>query len=236
MFRSCLKTGKNGMLLIMALAILFILTLLAGSLIFLSQSSLIYVIRAQRENLEEQAIDVAKITIGKQLQGPMPSPDPAQDNWNDVIRDYSKVSLPDKDSKTPLPSPSPFTVQPENNKKFDLNGEIMTRKIPDTAGVDTDDVPHVGYQNSDDFPKLNGVSIPPWHSLAYVSDNRENKYQMMFSGAFPFGVYAPKGNINLWSAKGYYNPTIKNMKKKMEQKTHIFRRSGKSLRKRKYYR
>ena len=204
---------KNGMLLVMALALLFILTLLASSLIFMSQSSRSYVMRAYKENLDEQCINIIQTRIADEIQGPMPSPDPSQNSWSSVRKDINTTPLPDPIPPIPSPSPSPFDVHPENNKKHKLSGEMMSRPIPNTAGVDTDDIPQVGYQDSDKFPKLKGDGIPPWHTLASLSTSNKKKYKTMYSPAFPFGAYAPNGSINLWSAKGYTNPSISEMTK-----------------------
>ena len=207
------RKNSRGMLLILALALLFILTLLASSLIFLSQSSRTYVMRAYRENLEEQCINVVQVEVGKELQGPLPSPDPAQNSWSSVKPDINPSDLPNPIPPMPSPSPSPLEVTPEGNRKFKLTGEVLSLKIPDTAGAQTGNVPQVGYQDSDKFPKLGADSVPPWHSLAYIATMGGKKYKTMYGANFPFGVYAPNGSINLWSAKGYMNPSITDMTK-----------------------
>ncbi len=204
---------SRGMLLVMALALLFILTLLASSLIFLSQSSKTYVMRAYRENLEEQCINVVQVKVADDIQGPLPSPDPEQNSWSSVKPDINPSNLPNPIPPMPSPSPSPMTVYPEGNKRFKLTGELLALGIPKTAGADTGNVPQVGYQNSDKFPELGNDHIPPWHSMAYVATSGGKKYKTMYGANFPFGVYAPKGSINLWSAKGYMNPSITDMTK-----------------------
>lgn len=178
---------KRGQLLLVALSILFILTILASAIVYQGRNSLFFVLRAQKQNMEEQCIQKVRVNTLEKLSTMKPAPTPY-----------------------PSPSPSPFTVAPDNIDFFKMKGNLVNRRVQKGAGFNPNEIPSAGYQDSIDLGSfgMTDVKLPPWHSFVSFSSPQKEKYNMMFSAAFPYAAYAPRGNVKLDSAKGYTNPKI----------------------------
>lgn len=100
--------------------------------------------------------------------------------------------------------------------KFE-KGHSIYRPLPDDPGYkegegfQPDEIPLVGYQDACLEKGFADNPVSPWHSLVVLSTHNGERYLAMYSGAFPYGIYAPQGKIVLDSARSFSNPSISYM-------------------------
>lgn len=169
----------------MALALLFILTLFASALMYLSAQSTVYLAKANRENLREQSVEMARYQVLESLASSSPVP-------------------------SPTPTISEIEVSPQDVSYFRMKGRTIVAPLPSQAGMDPNNVPTVGYSYDSGSGTIGAIC--PWQCQTTLTDvMTKDTYNAVYIGAFPYGVYAPAGTITLDSARGYSNPTIKEM-------------------------
>ncbi len=220
--RLCRYKARRGALLIIALSILFVLMVLAMALISQGGAALHTALRARSENLAEQAIEVTKIRFVRTVQprpsaSPTPSPDP------EVLPLEGEFDV------------SPEYASGDPKIRFTVTGkwseaESVYRRLPDDPDIskkpadyidyDKSLVPLVGYSQdlsdyfkdaTKDFIKkgFTNIPVPPWHSLLTIHTPLGRSYLAMYSPAFPFGAFAPEGEVKIERLSASANPTIK---------------------------
>ncbi|MCD4782778.1 MAG: hypothetical protein K8T10_02990 [Candidatus Eremiobacteraeota bacterium] len=204
---------QKGMLIIIALAILFILLILATALIFQGGTALQYSLRFRRMNLAERTIQITRVRFEETFQSKSPG---------------ERHKDKGKDKGIPLlPTSGKFVVYPEigeSGKKYNFEmsgtfekGHSIYRPVPEepgykkSEGFQPDEIPLVGYQDACLEKGFRDTPVSPWHSLVVLSARNGKRYLTMYSGAFPYGIYAPRGKVFLDSARSFSNPTMAKM-------------------------
>jgi hypothetical protein len=202
-YRNRQRSSQRGMLLIISLAILFVLLLLAMSLITMENTALRYTLRFQRDNQTEQAIQSTQVRFLKTLQS-----------------DSSSTAL----SPAPMPVSGAFTASSKDSGTGSVEisgvfqqGESIFREVQKNTASKVKNVPLSGYQketNPVDLQKFTGADntyVPQGHSFVSFNAPSGIRYNTVFAPFFPYGAVAPKGSIELSYAGSYTNPTISEM-------------------------
>lgn len=200
--------GRRGYLIIMALAILFILLMLALALISQGQSAVVYTLRARTVNLEEQAVNKAKVEFYRTVQPPIPG-----------SRESGKMP-------PELPLEGSFKIIPESvtgEKDFYIHGTYRDRESVynnpyiykdystgrQLKKFDPLEAPRIGYFGTQMKEGFAGVEVPPWCTFLALHSPLNRTYMLVYSSNFPFGIYAPGGDIVADRTTAFSNPTIK---------------------------
>lgn len=189
--RSRIKARASmGFLLPIVLSLLFLLMVLTSMLVYTGANARKYVMEARISNEEEQAITESHIY----WEGDLDSGNYTQENPN-----------PTKE----------YVANPLTDKAFQMKANFAQNKsmncpLPTNPAMDPQKIPSMGYQKPDDSPDIgyDETWIPPWHCYIALESPKKANYKTMYSAAFPYGIYAPRGSVTLSAARSYSNPTV----------------------------
>ncbi|MCE1245158.1 MAG: hypothetical protein LWY06_00770 [Firmicutes bacterium] len=186
--------GKYGFLIIAVLSLLFLLVILTSVLVVSGQGARKYVLEAQIANEEEQAISESHV------------------HWQDEIDNGTYTQ------QNPWPK-SEYTVNPMLDTSFKMKArfsknESYNRPFPDTPGKNADKVPSIGFYKTNDAEEIGykNTWVPPWHCYIALESTKKKRHLAMYSAAFPYGIYAPNGSVDLSSARSFTNPMVDSAK------------------------
>ncbi|MCD4785653.1 MAG: hypothetical protein K8T10_17665 [Candidatus Eremiobacteraeota bacterium] len=184
------RANTRGSILVLSIMLFLLLLTIAASLISQEAITRRMFLRSRIEGIESRAMKKALL----ELKG--------------------KIEIA---GKNPI---SDFEVRSNEDSDFKVNVKVVSFNPPQgEEAKDFAQIPEVGYSKSltvkvDD----RDIKVPPWHNLAVLESPLGNKYIAMYSYAFPYGAYAPNGKIDLYDARSWANPTLKQVEQILQDK------------------
>jgi len=175
------RDNTRGSVLVLSIMLFLLLLTIAASLVSQEAITRRMFLRSRVEGIESRAMQKALLELRKKIENAGTNP------------------------------MSDFEVRSDEDSNFKINVKVLSFNPPKgEEAKDFAQIPEVGYNKAVTVPVDNrDIEVPPWHNLAVLESPMGNKYIAMYSYSFPFGAYAPNGKIELYDARSWANPTLK---------------------------
>lgn len=199
-----------GYLVVVALLVLFLMTVMSLALIYVGQQGDLVYRQERTHNLQEALFDDTVDRLGSLLSG-VSTPGQGLSLDGDV-----HVTGPDGswlrarwgggDDSLRRESPAGYNTW---DNLFDDGKDVDAGDDPSPS---MNDFPDVGYADAATKTALGSVQVPPSQTVVEWKGPLLN-YRAAYSASFPYGVYAPTGSVTASSVQAWTNPLLSEVKK-----------------------